>query len=190
MRWAPPLAGGGLGLLGLLGAGGSGLLLLGLLDGLLASGLTGLGALGAALLDHVEGGTNDGTLGLDNTAGTLLGNFLYSVDRSVICRIHAFRSNHPIVWRHGDSSSCSVSAEQTVFHHIAHNPTYPKSRMPEGGTTDLRDTLAVLATEEDGPCDAAGVLALEEEGLGLAILETEDLAVATDVQLTLKHIEY
>lgn len=49
----------------------------------------------------------------------------------------------------------------------------------------LRDTLLVLATVEDGPGDAAGVLALEEKRLGLAILETEDLAVATDVQLTL-----
>lgn len=52
--------------------------------------------------------------------------------------------------------------------------------------TDLRDTLAVLATVEDSPGDAAGVLPLEEERLGLAILEAEDLAVATDVQLTLQ----
>jgi hypothetical protein len=49
----------------------------------------------------------------------------------------------------------------------------------------LRDTLAVLATEENSPCDAAGVLALEEEGLGLAVLETEDLGVTTDEELTL-----
>ena len=70
------LSSGGLGLLGLLGGGGSSLLLLGLLDGLLAGGLTGLGALGAALLDHVEGSTNDGTLVLDNTAGALLGDLL------------------------------------------------------------------------------------------------------------------
>lgn len=51
--------------------------------------------------------------------------------------------------------------------------------------TDLRDTLAVLATVEDSPSYPARVLALEEERLGLAILEAEDLAVATDVQLTL-----
>jgi hypothetical protein len=44
----------------------------------------------------------------------------------------------------------------------------------------------VLATEKDGPGNAAGVLALEEEGLGLSALEAEDLAVATDVQLTLQ----
>ena len=49
----------------------------------------------------------------------------------------------------------------------------------------LRDTLLVLATVEDSPGDTAGVLALEEKRLGLAVLETEDLAVATDVQLTL-----
>jgi hypothetical protein len=68
----------------------------------------------------------------------------------------------------------------------------PKSKIqnPKGGTTDLRDTLAVLATEENSPCDAAGVLALEEQRLGLSVLETEDLAVTTDEQLTLKHIEY
>ncbi len=49
----------------------------------------------------------------------------------------------------------------------------------------LRDTLAVLPPVEDGPGNAAGVLALEEQRLGLAVLEAEDLAVATDVQLTL-----
>jgi hypothetical protein len=49
----------------------------------------------------------------------------------------------------------------------------------------LRDTLAVLPPVENGPGNAAGVLALEEERLGLAVLEAEDLAVATDVQLTL-----
>jgi hypothetical protein len=94
-----------------------------------------------------------------------------------------------IVWRHGDSSSCSVSAEPTVFHHI-HTIQQSKNQNPKGGTTDLRDTLAVLATEENSPCDAAGVLALEEQRLGLSVLETEDLAVTTDEQLTLKHIEY
>lgn len=49
----------------------------------------------------------------------------------------------------------------------------------------LRNTLAVLAAEENGPCNATGVLALQEQRLGLAVLETEDLAVATDVELTL-----
>jgi len=53
------------------------------------------------------------------------------------------------------------------------------------GVSYLGDTLLVLASEENGPCNATGVLALEEEGLGLSILESEDLAVATDVQLSL-----
>lgn len=43
----------------------------------------------------------------------------------------------------------------------------------------------MLSAEEDGPGDAAGVLALEEEGLGLSILETEDLAVTADEELAL-----
>jgi hypothetical protein len=49
----------------------------------------------------------------------------------------------------------------------------------------LGDTLAVLSAVEDRPGDATGVLSLQEQRLRLAILETEDLAVATDVQLTL-----
>jgi hypothetical protein len=50
----------------------------------------------------------------------------------------------------------------------------------------LRDTLAVLAAVQDSPGDAAGVLSLQEERLGLAVLESEDLAVATDVDFTLR----
>lgn len=65
-----------LGLLGLLDSLNSSLLLLFGLDGLGAGGRSGLGAHGAALLDDLEGGTNDGTLGLDGAAGALLGNFL------------------------------------------------------------------------------------------------------------------
>jgi len=68
--------GGVLGLLSLLLALGSGLLLLGLLNGGGTGSGTGLGAHATALLDHIEGGTDDGTLGLDDTAGTLLSNFL------------------------------------------------------------------------------------------------------------------
>lgn len=70
--------GGVLGLIGLLAALGGGLLLLGLLDGLLAGGGTGLRAHAAALLDHIEGGSDDGTLVLHDTAGTLLGDFLFA----------------------------------------------------------------------------------------------------------------
>lgn len=43
----------------------------------------------------------------------------------------------------------------------------------------------MLSSEKDGPCNATGVLALEEEGFGLAILESEDLAVTADVELAL-----
>lgn len=78
------LAGGGvLGLLGLLGGVGLGLLVLGLLDGGGAGGGAGLGAHGALLLDHIEGGTDDGTLGLDGAAGALLGDLLRG--ESAIC---------------------------------------------------------------------------------------------------------
>jgi hypothetical protein len=43
----------------------------------------------------------------------------------------------------------------------------------------------VLSAVEDGPGDLAGVLALQEERLGLAVLETEDLAISTDEELSL-----
>lgn len=43
----------------------------------------------------------------------------------------------------------------------------------------------MLSSEKDGPCDSAGVLSLEEQRLGFAILESEDFAVATDVELAL-----
>ena len=45
----------------------------------------------------------------------------------------------------------------------------------------------MLATVQDSPSYPARVLALEEEGLGLSILESEDLAVTAHVQLTLEH---
>lgn len=51
--------------------------------------------------------------------------------------------------------------------------------------TYLRDTLSPLSPAKDGPRNAARVLALEEEGLGLSVLETEDLAVRTDEELAL-----
>ena len=43
----------------------------------------------------------------------------------------------------------------------------------------------MLSAVKDGPGDLAGILALEEKRLGLAVLETEDLAVTTDVELAL-----
>ena len=49
----------------------------------------------------------------------------------------------------------------------------------------LRDTLLVLSSEEDGPCNSARVLALQEQRFGFTVLETEDLGVSTDVELAL-----
>ena len=49
----------------------------------------------------------------------------------------------------------------------------------------LRDTLSPLSPTQHGPGDAAGVLALEEEGFGFAILEAEDFAIAADEELAL-----
>ena len=43
----------------------------------------------------------------------------------------------------------------------------------------------MLSSEKDGPCNTTGVLALEEEGFGLSILESENLAVTADVKLAL-----
>lgn len=89
-----------------------------------------------------------------------------------------------MAWRWHNSFSCPDSEWRNYFqvgvcfHHAIHH-------IPTGRATDLRDTLAVLATEENSPCDAAGVLALEEKGLGLSVLETEDLGVTTDEELAL-----
>ena len=43
----------------------------------------------------------------------------------------------------------------------------------------------MLSSEQDGPGDAAGVFALEEEGFGFAVLEAEDLAVAANIEFAL-----
>lgn len=65
-----------LGSLGLLLGLGLLLLILSGLDGLLTGGLTGLWLHGSSLLDHVEGGTDNGTLALDGTSGSLLSDLL------------------------------------------------------------------------------------------------------------------
>jgi hypothetical protein len=71
--------------------------------------------------------------------------------------------------------------KDTLAHHLRR-----KHRPGRGGTKPyLRDTLLVLSSEEDGPGDTARVLALQEQRLGFAILESEDLAIATDVELAL-----
>jgi hypothetical protein len=43
----------------------------------------------------------------------------------------------------------------------------------------------VLPSVESRPCDPTGVLALEEKGLGLSVLESENLAVTTNIELAL-----
>lgn len=52
-------------------------------------------------------------------------------------------------------------------------------------STDLRDTLPVLPSVKCCPSNATWVLALKEQTLGLAILESEDLAVSTDIKFAL-----
>ena len=46
----------------------------------------------------------------------------------------------------------------------------------------------MLPPVECSPCYPSRVLALEEEGFGLAVLEAEDLAIATDVEFALSNI--
>jgi len=43
----------------------------------------------------------------------------------------------------------------------------------------------MLSSIQCRPCDTTWVLALEEEGFGLAVLKSEDLAVTADVKFTL-----
>ena len=43
----------------------------------------------------------------------------------------------------------------------------------------------MLSSEKNGPGDSSWVLSLQEEGFGLAILESEDLAIGTDEELAL-----
>ena len=51
--------------------------------------------------------------------------------------------------------------------------------------TNLRNALLMHSSVQHRPGYSAGVLALEEEGLGLAILESEDLAVTADIEFAL-----
>ena len=44
----------------------------------------------------------------------------------------------------------------------------------------------MLSSVECRPCYPSGILALEEEGFGFAVLKTEDFAVAANVELTLE----
>ena len=47
----------------------------------------------------------------------------------------------------------------------------------------------MLPPKQYRPGDSTGVLALEEEGFGFAVLEAEDLAVTADVQFSLFTIQ-
>ena len=49
----------------------------------------------------------------------------------------------------------------------------------------LRYALLVLSSKKDSPGNAARILALQKQRFGFAILESEDLAIATDVKLSL-----
>ena len=51
--------------------------------------------------------------------------------------------------------------------------------------TNLRDTFLVHSSVECSPGYSSRVLSLKEEGFGLAILESEDLAVTADVEFSL-----
>lgn len=160
------LAGGGvLGLVALLGGGGGLLLLLALLDGGGSGGGPRLGSHRSLLLDHIEGGADDGSLRLDGSAGSLLGNFLLG------CVSPRFMHYLSII----HVASFVIQPASIVFN----------VRIGIWDSSYLRDTLAVLSSEKNGPGDATGVLALEEKRLGLAVLESEDLAVASDVEFTL-----
>jgi hypothetical protein len=132
-----------------------GALLLAFLDCCGAGGASGFGSLASSLLDHVERGTDNGPLRLDCTAGSLLGNFLLR------------------------------GVSLVYFFIVISSQIFSVAREEKRCDLYLRNALLVLSSEKNGPCDATGVLALEEEGLGLAILESEDLAVTTDVELAL-----
>jgi len=66
------------------------------------------------------------------------------------------------------------------------NSGYAKFGRNSGSDSYLRDALAVLAPVESRPGDTTGVLSLKEERFRLAVLESEDLAVAADVEFTLQ----
>lgn len=51
---------------------------------------------------------------------------------------------------------------------------------------DLGNAFFMLPSVECRPCDSTGILSLEEEGFGLAVLEPEDFTVAADVEFSLR----
>ena len=79
---------------------------------------------------------------------------------------------------------CSSVVEPNVVASFSPN-CYSQKKRNRVASTNLRDTLLVHPSVQGCPGDLARVLALEEEGLGLAILEAEDLAIATNVEFAL-----
>lgn len=178
LRLALGRLGGRLGLLGLLGRRRRLLLLLALLDGLGASRRPGLRPHRAALLDHIERGADDGALRLDGSAGALLGYFLL-VGRTSSASPARVRLC-------GGERGCRPS--ERVRPSGRGRDQMCTSRVARGRAY-LRDALAVLSSVQDGPRDAARVLSLQEERLRLAVLESEHLAIAADVDFSLRDSE-
>ena len=104
--------------------------------------------------------------------------------------------NHPHPWRvvRSGRSQSQRHIEQNQNKPSQHQVPFPNQTPPSRhiqyrennrAITDLRDTLLVLAAEQGSPRYSSRVLSLKEEGFGLSILEAEDLAVTTDVELAL-----
>jgi len=92
-----------------------------------------------------------------------------------------------LTWRRRRVLACSYSRGQychspRTFLHLGGNPRGVLYGLVRAY---FRDTLPPLSPAQDGPGDAAGVLALKEEGLGLAVLEAEDLAIGAYEELAL-----
>jgi hypothetical protein len=127
---------------------------------LLTGSGAGLRAHASSIFNHIKRDTNNSTLGLNDTTSTLLSNFLLSKEQPSVS-IQVFRV----------SKVC--------------NPNKRRPQLRKDRFTDFRDTLPVLTAIECGPSYPARVFALKEERFRFSILEAEDLAVATYVQLTL-----
>jgi hypothetical protein len=81
-----------------------------------------------------------------------------------------------------------VGKDQSAMSFTFHSIQYIAEPVSQNQAVEmpyLRNTLLVLSSEKDSPGNATRVLALQEEGFGLAILESEDLAITADVELAL-----